>query len=258
VPSNSQVIYSAVNGTPIEIQDSALVTQHEIVIRNLVDDSDYTMVAQSRDAVGNLAVSDRQQFRTALDTRPPKISDIVVESTIRGSGSEARGQIVVSWRTDEPATSQIAYSEGSGAVVFNSRTAEETTLKTEHLVIVSDLPTSRVFSIQPISRDKSENTGNGTTETAIIGRASDNALTVVFNTLKRIFGFYMAEALFQRKKLERHLQPRRHTDNCRARGVGHRTKRFCDDNLWCIGEWQVKPPKRTLRPSAADQRYAPL
>jgi hypothetical protein len=189
VPSNSQVIYSAVNGTPIEIQDSALVTQHEIVIRNLVDDSDYTMVAQSRDAVGNLAVSDRQQFRTALDTRPPKISDIVVESTIRGSGSEARGQIVVSWRTDEPATSQIAYSEGSGAVVFNSRTAEETTLKTEHLVIVSDLPTSRVFSIQPISRDKSENTGNGTTETAIIGRASDNALTVVFNTLKRIFGF---------------------------------------------------------------------
>ncbi len=188
VPSTSQVVYSIVNGTPIELQDSTLVTSHEIVITNLEDDSEYSLVATSRDANGVEAVSDRQAFRTALDTRPPKISDVVIESSIRGSGSEARGQIVISWQTDEPSTSQVAYSEGSGAVTFNNKSAEDTQLTTEHIVIISDLPTSRVYSVKPLSKDTASNEGEGTTETAIIGRASDNALTVVFNTLRSIFG----------------------------------------------------------------------
>jgi hypothetical protein len=188
VPSSSQVTYSIINGTPTEITNSNLATSHEIVIKNLKDASEYALVASSRDSSGNVATSDRQAFRTALDTRPPKISDIVVESSIRGSGSEARGQIVVSWRTDEPSTSQVAYAEGSGVTTFNNKTAEDSRLTTEHLVIISDLPTSRVFSVQPLSKDGSSNEGAGEPQTAIISRASDSALTVVFNTLKSIFG----------------------------------------------------------------------
>jgi hypothetical protein len=188
VASTSQVTYSVVNGTPIEVQDPKPVTNHEIVINGLQDDSEYSLVAVSRDADGNIATSETQVFRTALDTRPPKISNIVVESSIRGTGSEARGQIVVSWRTDEPSTSQVAYSEGSDAVTFNSKTAEDTKLTTEHIVIISDLPTSRVFTVQPLSKDAALNEGQGESQTAIIGRASDSALTVVFNTLKSIFG----------------------------------------------------------------------
>jgi len=189
VPATSQISYAIVNGTPQEIQNSELKVEHEIVIQGLIDDSEYALTAQSRDADGNLATSDRQAFRTALDTRPPKISDIVVESSVRGSGSEARGQIVVSWRTDEPSTSQVAYTEGSDAQVFNSKTAEDSRLTTEHIVIISSLPTSRVFSVQPLSSDAAVNEGVGETQTVIIGRASDSALTVVFNTLKSLFGF---------------------------------------------------------------------
>ncbi|MCA9328035.1 hypothetical protein KDA14_05890, partial [Candidatus Saccharibacteria bacterium] len=116
------------------------------------------------------------------------VSEIVVESSIRGSGSEARGQIVVSWHTDEPSTSQVAYGEGSSVSVFNSKTAEDTRMTTEHIVIISDLPTSRVFSVQPLSSDAANNEGSGKPQTAIIGRASDSAITVVFNTLRQIFG----------------------------------------------------------------------
>ena len=188
VPSTSQVAYSTTTGSPTEIQDSKMTTAHEITIKNLQDDSTYSLLAFSRDASGNLATSDRQVFKTALDTRPPSISDIVVESSIRGSGSEARGQIVVSWRTDEPSASQVAYSEGSGVTTFNSRSAEDSRLTTEHLVIISDLPTSRVYSVQPLSRDKAQNEGKGEVQTAIISRASDNAIAVIFNTLKSIFG----------------------------------------------------------------------
>ncbi len=189
VPSNTMASYGIVGGRTVDSQISDLVTKHEIVIRDLQDDSQYTLIAQSRDEAGNLAVSDQQSFRTALDTRPPKISNISVEPSIRGVGAEARGQVVVSWHTDEPASSQVTYAEGSGAKSFSSKTAEDTSLSTEHVVIVSDLPTSKVYSVLPVSRDRSGNAGTGEVQPAIIGRASDSVLTIVLDTLRKVFGF---------------------------------------------------------------------
>ncbi|MEK9196140.1 MAG: LamG-like jellyroll fold domain-containing protein, partial [Patescibacteria group bacterium] len=60
VPSTSTVTYGKVGTTGVDIQDSTQTTQHQIILRNLDDDSEYFLVAQSRDAGGNLAVSDRQ------------------------------------------------------------------------------------------------------------------------------------------------------------------------------------------------------
>ncbi len=188
VPTTSTVTYGKINASGSDVQMSELVTEHEITIKSLEDDSEYFLIASGRDGDGNLSNSDRQQFKTALDTRPPKVKDIMVEPSIRGSGAEARGQVVVSWKTDEPSTSQVAYAEGSGATVFNNKTAEDAQLTTEHIVIVSDLPTSRVYSIQPVSKDKAGNGGTGEVQSAIIGRASDSVLTIILNTLKRVFG----------------------------------------------------------------------
>ena len=189
VPSNSIVSYGRVNAGGVDTQISDLTTEHSVVIKDLIDDSEYFLIAQSRDGSGNLATSDRQIFKTALDTRPPKVSDMTVETSIRGTGAEARGQAIVSWKTDEPSSSQVAYAEGSGVTNFNNKTAEDDALSTEHIVIVSDLPTSRVYSVQPVSRDRSNNAGLGQPQSAIIGRASDDVLTIVFNTLKRVFGY---------------------------------------------------------------------
>ncbi len=189
VPATSHITYG-VNGTGgTEASDSSLVTEHLITVRDLLDNSEYFLIAQSRDKDGNLAVSDRQVFHTALDTRPPKISNVTVESSIRGTGAEARGQVVMSWHTDEPSSSQVAFAEGSGATTFNNRTAEDVSPSFEHIVIVSDLPTSKVYSVQAISRDSAGNAGTSSTQSAIIGRASDNVLTVVLNSLKKVFGF---------------------------------------------------------------------
>jgi hypothetical protein len=189
VPSDTSVAYGKVGTQGTEVPQSDQVTDHSITITDLEDDSEYFLIARSRDRNGNLAVTDRQVFHTALDTRPPKISNITTESSVRGTGAEARGQIVVTWHTDELATSQVAYAEGSGSATFNNKTAEDTGLSFEHIVIVSDLPAPRVYSVQPVSHDRSGNQGSGATQSAIISRASDSVLTVVLNTLKGIFGF---------------------------------------------------------------------
>ena len=187
VPTSSEISYNPVGGSAQEVIISKLGVEHEITISGLIDNTDYTLVARSRDASGNLAVSDTQTFKTALDTRPPKISDISVETTIKGNGSEARGQVIVSWTTDEPGTSQVSYGQGSPGS-YSNKTAEDSRLSTEHVVIISDLSISSIYQIQPLSKDKAANESKGANQSAIIGRGTEDVFTIIFNSLRNIFG----------------------------------------------------------------------
>ncbi len=187
VPASSEVAYSP-TGTPQEVAvTSELKTQHEMIIRGLSDDTQYTWIARSRDALGNVAVSDPQEFRTALDTRPPKAFDINTESSIRGTGAEARGQIIVTWKTDEPSTSQVSYGVGAGSSA-TTKTAEDARLTTDHIVIISDLSTSSVYNVQAISADKAGNKVVSTDQSVVVGRGTDNIFSIIFGALQKIFG----------------------------------------------------------------------
>lgn len=186
VASTSEIAYG-ITGLTENSLSAALVTKHEVVVRGLKDDSQYRLVARSRDGSGNLATSDEQIFKTALDTRPPLISDLIVDASIRGNGAEARGQIVVSWRTDEPSTSQVAYGEGAGGFLANS-TSEDARLTYEHVVVISDLSTSRVYHVEPRSADAARNQTQGEQQVAIVGRPSDSVLGIIVKALQQVFG----------------------------------------------------------------------
>lgn len=188
VPATSLLAYRT-NGQPTkEVSDSKMTTEHSVTVEGLYDDSDYTVVAQSRDSQGNLAVSDEQHFKTALDTRPPKVSKLRVETSIRGVGNEARGQMIISWTTDEPATSQISYGKGSSGSSYSSSTAEDNALVYEHTVVISDLDTSQVYHLKAVSYDKARNKGESDDRSGIIGQPSDSVIDIIMGTLEKIFG----------------------------------------------------------------------
>lgn len=187
VPATSSVRFGPSGGAQRELGDPELKTQHAIEISELMDDSSYTLVAQSRDGGGNLATSDEQVFRTALDTRPPKVSDFLVETAVIGSGSSARGQLIVSWSTDEPTTSQIAYGEGTGGELGN-RSPLDGTLKTEHVVVVSDVSTAAVYSVKAVAADRAGNVSESEPAVGIVNKASENAINIVLEVLNQVFG----------------------------------------------------------------------
>lgn len=188
VGGSSELAYGVKGGKQIEAIVGGLVTSHEVIIRGLEDDTQYVLVARSRDALGNVALSETQEFRTALDTRAPRVFDVNTEASVRGTGAEARGQIIVTWKTDEPATSQVSYGVGAGANA-STKTAEDARLTTDHIVIISDLATSSVYSVQPISADKASNKATGTNQSVVVGRGSDNIFSVIFTAIQKIFGF---------------------------------------------------------------------
>ncbi len=189
VDTTSGVTYGKEGTNGTDILNSTLTREHEIIIRGLDDNSIYFLIAQSRDVDGNLAASDRQTFQTALDTRPPTIKDLAVETVVKGTGSDARGQIIVTWTTDEPSTSQVAFGEGTSSESVTSMTTEDANLTTEHVVIVSDLSTARVYNIQAISRDKARNEAKSESQSTIINRGTDSILSIIVNVLQQIFGF---------------------------------------------------------------------
>jgi hypothetical protein len=183
--------YEASNSKAVkdETNPNLIKGVNRAILRNLNPETNYAMVIKARDKVGNEVVSDVYQFTTAIDTRPPTISGMKVESVVPAKSGQSTGaQIIVSWNTDKPATSQVEFGEGTGGN-YSQKTQEETTLKQNHLVVISDLTPSKVYSIRALSRDKAGNIGKSSGNNTLTPKAVDSALDIVITILSDAFSF---------------------------------------------------------------------
>ncbi|MBP9751508.1 MAG: fibronectin type III domain-containing protein [Candidatus Moranbacteria bacterium] len=190
----SSIVTYYPEGNPADARDEVDVKlvkgSHRALIKGLVPQTPYTLVVKGRDKIGNEAVSDAQKFTTATDTRAPQVVDANVEGAIVASGSDSQtseAQLVVSWNTDEPATSQVEFGEGTGTT-YAQKTQEDGNLVTNHTVVISKLSPSKVYHLRIISKDKAGNVGNSIDIVSITPKATENALDIVFGSLKSIFG----------------------------------------------------------------------
>lgn len=163
---------------------------HEMEISGLVPETPYVGYVEGVDQLGNKARSEQIRFTTATDTRPPKIFNVVVEEDLLSRSAQSdrsrSAQFIVTWETDEPATSRVEFGEG-GAGVYTSSTKIDQELRTKHLVIVSGLTPSKVYSLQILSSDPSENVGKYGPVVAITPRSASTVLETVLGVVSDIF-----------------------------------------------------------------------
>jgi hypothetical protein len=192
--SSIVTFYPEGNPTAAKDEVSVALTKgvHKMIVGGLLPQTQYILSVRGRDKVGNEAVSDTQKVNTSVDTRPPQISDLHIEAVntprVPTSGQESTAQIVVSWNTDEPATSQVEFGEGSGTT-YAQKTQEDSALTNNHLVIISNLSAAKVYHLRANSRDKAGNASNSIDMVSITPKASDNALNLVISNLQQAFGF---------------------------------------------------------------------
>lgn len=192
----SSIVTYYPQGSPSEARDEVNVAlikgSHRMIIRGMLPQTNYILVVKGRDIVGNEASSDGLRLTTATDTRPPQISELHVEGSnippVSGTGQESTAQLIVSWTTDEPATSQVEFAEGTG-VTYSSKTQEDSNLTFNHLVIISNLTSSKVYHLRAISKDKAGNNGNSIDTVTITPKATENALNLVIGSLQEVFSF---------------------------------------------------------------------
>lgn len=189
VPTTSAIKYSTDGVKFGEKAGSDLVTDHEVVISDLADSSIYTVYATGRDQFGNLVESEKTTYSTPDDTRPPKIANIVIEASNVGNQSESNAQIAVSWKTDEPTTSQIEYGDGIVGEEYTRKTLLDGSYTNHHLVIISDLDPGKPYHLRVISTDQAGNITTSGDNTVITGEVSKSALGIIVNALQNVFGW---------------------------------------------------------------------
>ncbi|MFA9288253.1 MAG: fibronectin type III domain-containing protein [Weeksellaceae bacterium] len=163
-------------------------TRHEAILRDLQDETAYTILVRGKDPVGNEAKYTPQNVTTASDLRAPLVQNVNVESTIVGVGEDARAQILISWDTDESASSQIEYGEGTGGV-YSSTTQADPSMTNNHAVTIPGLQPSKIYHFRIISGDKNKNKGLSQDVVVITPNATKDALNLVVDKLSTTFGF---------------------------------------------------------------------
>lgn len=189
-PVSSIVTYYP-SATPSLAQDQitlALKKSHQMILRNLRDDQEYTIVIKGKDSAGNDVSYSPMQLRTALDFRAPEISNLSVESTVIGVGDEARAQVIVSWDTDEPGSTQVEYGEGTSGN-YSQKTQEDANLTTNHIVTLSGLSPAEIYSIRALSKDKADNKSTSQDTVVVTPRSTKSAFNIVIENLSKTFKF---------------------------------------------------------------------
>lgn len=192
----SSIVTYYPSGDPASARDEVNVAlvkgEHKIIIRALLPNTTYNLIVKGRDKIGNEAQSDIQRVTTATDTRPPQIYDLHVEGSnippVTSTAQEQTAQMVVSWNTDEPGTSQVEFGEGTGTT-YSQKSQEDVNLTMNHLVIISNLTPAKVYHLRSLSKDKANNLGNSIDTVTITPKATENALNLVISNLQQAFGF---------------------------------------------------------------------
>ncbi len=166
--------------------------EHRMLIKGLLPDTSYIIKVRGRDVIGNEAESENIRVTTSSDSRPPQISAMNIEGTnilySEGTSQSTSSQLIVTWTTDEAATSQIEYGEGSGES-YSQLTQEDRNLSFNHVVIISGLTPSKVYHLRAISKDAAGNESKSIDTVTITPKATDSAFYLVVTTLQEAFNF---------------------------------------------------------------------
>ena len=148
-PSTSQVMICESSGgcTWTEL-DENLVTAHSVNVADLKPSTEYHFTATSTDAASNQGTAEGD-FTTSSQSIAASlvISGINVSNVTDLAGT-------VSWTTDKPSSSQVAYGTTS---VYGSTTTVDQTLTTSHSTTLSGLTAFTTYHYKVISADSSGN-----------------------------------------------------------------------------------------------------
>jgi chitodextrinase len=133
------------NGTKVGTSTTTSYTDN-----GLASNTQYTYTVTASDAAGNVsAPSNSVTVTTAADTTPPVISNV--------SASPAQTTATVTWTTDKPSSSQVAYGT---TTAYGSTTPLDSTLVTAHSQTISGLTPGQPYHFSVTSTDGSGNTAS--------------------------------------------------------------------------------------------------
>lgn len=189
VELTSSVYFGPKGGQKKEISKSDRTKDHEVVVGDLLDNSEYEIYASGIDQYGNVARSSIQTLRTEYDSRPPKIENISTESSNVASGKTDTAQITIGYTTDEPARCFVDYGIGISGENYSGKTALDEILQTNHISVLSNLTPQSPYHFKISCSDKAGNQTESADQTVISGEITPSVFNIILKTLNSLFGW---------------------------------------------------------------------
>lgn len=188
VPTSSTITYAPASGKSSEVSKSELSTAHELETGPLEDNATYAFTISGRDQFGNEAVSTLGGINTKNDTRPPTISNFIVE-TEPGEQGDDTIKVIASWKTDEPSSSKVEFGVGAGDANLTQSSQESAALDTSHVVVVSGIEPSQAYQFRAISKDAGANIAKSTSQILVTNQKAQSIFDLITGSLSKAFGW---------------------------------------------------------------------
>jgi enediyne biosynthesis protein E4 len=148
-PADSHIEYGRdTNYGSLSILNNDFVTLHAITLSNLAAGTTYHFRVQSRDAAGNLALSNDFTFTTTRDSQAPAISDITTTAITATSAQ-------IKWNTDEQSSALVEYGPDSTSFVH---AVVDTALTLAHSALLINLQPYTTYYFHVMAKDEAGNT----------------------------------------------------------------------------------------------------
>ncbi|KKQ52233.1 MAG: hypothetical protein US70_C0010G0038, partial [Parcubacteria group bacterium GW2011_GWD2_38_11] len=186
VPTDANVTYTDIkDGMKTGAQGARELTiDHKIELTNLDQGSTFAITIAVRDEQGTEATIKVPDLTTGKDENPPKIDNVKTDSALTQSD---KVQAIISWKTDEQATSSILYKEGRSGDEKEIKITDN--LTTGHVGVVTIFKPGTVYNFKVKSIDASGNIAISNDFALLTPKRRENIIQIIIGNFTDIFGW---------------------------------------------------------------------
>jgi hypothetical protein len=162
---------------------------HNFTLKGLNPGVEYLLQIQGRDVYGNQAITSEFTATTLVDNTAPEIKQVRTETAV-SFGKSSAVQTIISWKTNEPATSQILWEEGisEGSVPKNA-TPEDENYTTNHIIVITTFKPASVYRFRIQGKDKAGNLAQSQDFTILIPEKKKSVIRIIISNFENTFGW---------------------------------------------------------------------
>ena len=162
---------------------------HNFTLKGLNPGIEYLLQIQGRDIYGNQAITSEFSASTLSDSTPPQITQVRTETAV-SSGKSDVVQTIISWKTNEPTTSQILWEEGiSKNSIPENATPEDENYTTNHITVITTFKPASVYRFRIQGKDKSDNLAQSQDFTVLIPEKKKSVIQIIISNFEDTFGW---------------------------------------------------------------------
>jgi hypothetical protein len=158
--------------------------KHDVTLSNLKSGITYTYSVKVSDEQGNQTTSDPKDFTTTKDETPPVIDNVHTDSALTQAD---KVQTIITWKTDEQATSILSYREGATGEEKEFKNSDN--LSTNHVVVITSFKPGTVYNFRVKSADASDNTSISGYFSFLTPKMQQNIIQIIASNFMEIFGW---------------------------------------------------------------------